>query len=218
MRRAQRHGFTLFEIVLVIGLLGVIVLLAWPDFTGAARSERLPETARRMQGMIAMCRAEAMNQSTRYRLEFRLDGTVRVLRQADPVLAPHLYIRPKVDWANSPLLKDVWVEALQRLPEGPPPIRIIDEKLVFPDMEIEPEPIETFDEPVWLDFAPDGTCRSLRWVLRDAAGRGLLLTLDGRLGRVKVDPWPAVSPDELVRPVVQPVEEEEIEFRAEDFR
>ncbi|MBK9118565.1 MAG: prepilin-type N-terminal cleavage/methylation domain-containing protein [Phycisphaerales bacterium] len=218
MRSAQRHGFTLFEILLVIGLLGVIILLAWPDFTGSARAERLMESARRMQGMVTMCRAEAMNAAVRYRLEFRPDGTVRVLRQADAILAPHLYLRPQVDWANSPLLQDVWVEAVQRLSEGPPPLRIIDDKLVFPDSEVAPVPVMELEEAVWLDFRPDGTSRSLRWVLRDAAGRGLLLTLDGRIGRVQIEPWSAVTPEEIVRPVPLAEEEEEIEFRPEDYR
>jgi len=53
-------------------------------------------------------------------------------------------------------------------------------------------------------------------VLRDAQGRALLLTLDGRVGRVLVDDWPAILPEDALRP--EPLEkEEEPEFKREDY-
>jgi hypothetical protein len=217
MRQPVHMGFTLLELLLVITLLGALFAIVWPDFESASRSRHLEESAERMRTLVAMCRADAMNETVRYRIKIRLDGGVRVLRQADPLKAPHLYIRPRVGWAQTAfLLDDVWVEALQVLPDGPPPIRIVNERLEFPEMEIEPVAIEEVGVPVEIDFEPDGTCKSLRWVLRDTHGFGLLLTLDGRLGGVTIEDWPFVPPEQLRRPDPQP-EEEEPEYHPEDF-
>jgi prepilin-type N-terminal cleavage/methylation domain-containing protein len=142
MRRQTGRAFTLLEVLLVIVLLGVLFAFAWPDFAAATEGERLKESAQRMRALIAMCRAEAMNETVCYRIKIRLDGGVRVHRQADALLAPQLYITPRAGWARQDmLLEDVWVEAVQDLPEGPPPIQIIDEKLEFPEMAIEPQRI-----------------------------------------------------------------------------
>ena len=40
----------------------------------------------------------------------------------------------------------------------------------------------------------------MRWVLRDAAGRGVLMTLDGRLGRVQVENVESVKAADNARP------------------
>jgi prepilin-type N-terminal cleavage/methylation domain-containing protein len=217
MRRTVRRGFTLLEVLMVTALLALLAALAWPDFHTAARGEQLRESGQRFRALVAMCRAEAMNETVRYRLKIRPDGSLHVLRQADPLLAPHLYITPRVDWARTAvLLEDVWIEGVQLLPEGPPPIRIIDERLQFPESEILPTPVQELEQALLIDLDPDGTFPSLRLVLRDAQGRALLLTLDGRVGRVLVDDWPAILPEDALRP--EPLEkEEEPEFKREDY-
>ncbi len=214
-----RPAFTLLEVLLVITILGVVAAFALPDFQFTSHARRLAESAERLQTLIVMCRAEAMNETVRHRIRIRPDGTLRVLRQADPLKAPHLYIRPRVDWAQTPvLLDDVWVEAIQLLPEGPPPLLIINEKLEFPDAVIEPVPLEEAGGPLDLDFEPDGTVsNSLRCVLRDTRGVGLLLTLDGRLGRVTIEDWKMLLPEDVRRPDPWP-EEVEPEYRPEDFK
>lgn len=218
MCRTTTSGFTLLELLLVIALIGVLAAFVVPDFGTVTQAERLGESAYRIESLVAMCRAEAMNESRVYRIIIELDGTMRVRQQVDPLLAPHLFNPLRTSWHRTQvLLEGVWVEAVQLLPLGPPPIQIIDEELAFPEMEIEPLPIQEFEYPILIDFDPDGSCPSLRWVLRDVRGRGLLMTLDGRLGRVTTEDWELVPPDQLERPEPIEVEEEEI-YDAEDFK
>jgi prepilin-type N-terminal cleavage/methylation domain-containing protein len=218
MRPHSKPAFTLLELLLVITLLSVLIALAWPDFSAASEGEQLQQSAQRMRALLAMCRAEAMNQTVRHQVLFRRDGRVCVKCQADALRAPHLYITPRSGWARVVVLSpEVWVEAVQVLPEGPPPIRIVDERLVFPETQIDPVPVVELERPIELNFEPDGTSNSLRWVLRDERGRALLATLDGRLGRVTIEPWTSVSQDELHRPERVP-DEEEVEYVPEDHR
>ena len=217
MRQRMPRGFTLLELLLVVVLLGVVVAFAWPDFGSTVESERLRESATRMGTLTAMCRAEAMNEARRYRVRMRNDGSIRVEQQFDPIKAPHLWTRVRAPWARTEVLFDtVWIAEVQELPDGPAPIRIIDEHLEFPDMEYDLIPIDELEyEPV-VEFEPDGSCNSLRWVLRDARGWGMLQTLDGRLGRVGTEAWDPIPADDVIRP--DPVEEEEEEaYDLEDF-
>ncbi|MBU0641321.1 MAG: prepilin-type N-terminal cleavage/methylation domain-containing protein [Planctomycetes bacterium] len=221
MRASQRPAFTLLELLLVIVLVGVLAAFAWPNLGTAARAEELEESARRIKALTAMCRAQAMNESRRYRITIRLDGTLKTTRQHDPLTAPHEYIRVRAGWARiKPILDEVWVEAVLPLPEGPPPILLEkdetvvvgDEILEFDDMDLEPLLLEDFDEPIEIDFELDGSCSSLRWILRDTFGRGLQMTLDGRLGRTDVAPVESLPRDQVQRPEREPVEDEDGEF------
>ena len=114
MHHATRNAFTLLELLLVIVLLAMLAALAWPEFGQARSSEELGESARRTKTLVSMCRARAMSESRRYRVTFRLDGSLKVTRQRDPILAPHQYFKFRGPWAKLPfMLEHVWVEAIQ---------------------------------------------------------------------------------------------------------
>jgi hypothetical protein len=206
----------LLEVLLVIVLLGVLAAVTWPEFRRAHRSEELDESVRRLKTLFHMCRARAMNDSRRYRVTFREDGSLRVTRQRDPILAPHEYYRFRDRWANLAFLQEhVWVEAVLPLPEGPPPLLVDDELIEFEEFDEEPIPVAELEGPVDLDFAPDGTSDSLRWILRDEDGRGVQITLDGRVGRIALEPAERLDPDQVERP--EPLEEDEDEQYEEDL-
>ncbi len=212
MQTVNRNAFTLLEVLMIVTLLAVVAAIAWPDFWQAQRSEELDESARRVKTAVQMCRARAMNESRRYRLTFREDGTIKITRQRDPILAPHEYFKFHDSWANmSLLLEHVWVESLLPLPEGPPPIELEDELLEFDQFDDEPIPIAELEYPYELNFEPDGISNSLRWILRDEDGRGLELTLDGRLGRVRAELIERLM-DEPERPDPLAEDDEDEEF------
>lgn len=194
-------GFTLFEVLLVIVLVAILAASAWPDFFESKRSSRLDESARRVKAAISMARAHAMNDARQYRLSFRADGSLRLSRQRDALAAPDEFLRVQESWtAQALLLPDVWVDELQPLPSGPPPIDVSDDTIEFELLNDDPQPITSLSEPHHLVFRPDGQSNSARWTLRDTYGRGLLLTLDGRLGRLTIEPVERVPRDEVRRP------------------
>ncbi|MFQ5804874.1 MAG: prepilin-type N-terminal cleavage/methylation domain-containing protein [Phycisphaerae bacterium] len=210
MPHSTRNAFTLLEVLIVVLLLGLLAALTWPEFGQARRSEELDESARRMKTLVQMCRARAMNESRRYRVTFRLDGTLKVTRQRDPLLAPHEYYKFREPWANLPfLLEHVWIESVLPLPEGPPPLLVEDELTEFEEFEEEPIAVTDLERGIELNFEPDGTSSSARWVLRDEEGRAVELTLDGRLGRVQVEPVERLQLDEVERPEASPDDEDE---------
>jgi hypothetical protein len=210
VQRVSRSAFTLLEVLMIVALLALVAAITWPDFGQARRSEELDESARRMKTLVQMCRAQAMNEARRYRLTFREDGTIKVTRQRDPILAPHEYFRFRDPWAKVAfLLEHVWVEALLPLPEGPPPMELKDELLEFDEFEGEPIPVSELEHACELNFEPDGISNSLRWILRDSDGRGLEMTLDGRLGRVRVERVEKLG-DQPEQP--EPLDDENKEF------
>jgi prepilin-type N-terminal cleavage/methylation domain-containing protein len=187
-RRPIRAGFTLFELLLAIVLVGLLAVFLWPDSYGVLRGAQLDESVDRVQALLSMSRAKAMNEARRYRIAFRPDGTIWVWRQRDPLLAPDEYELLREGWANrSVLLDDVWVAAFQPLPEGPPPIRVEDELLEFTEFQDDPPAMTQADQDHLLDIEPDGASASARWDVRDASGRGVRMTLDGRIGRIRVE-------------------------------
>lgn len=208
-RSPRRRAFTLLEVILVIGVLVILLGLTLPDFSGALTAEQLPESGARCKALLSMCRAQAMNESRRYRVWIRPDGSIKALRQLDPLEAPHDYIPISDDWGREQvLLDDVWVDAVQPLSDGPPPLLVDDDEIEFSEIEEEPLSIATFDEGVTVEIAPDGTSNSLKFVLRDLTGRGLELTLDGRLGRITLTPLEAISASTVQRPAALPSEAE----------
>ena len=189
LRRVQ-HGFTLLELLMVIGLLGVLLALTLPNIAGVQRGQNLDESVQRCRALVSMCRAQAANEARVLRLVFRRDGTLRVEQQRDPLDAPNEYDPVRAHWAQSPLLPDVWVESVMVLGDGPPPIQVYDEDRGFLvlDPNDAPTAVARLDGDLAVDVAPDGTSQSLRWVLRNTRGVGQQLTLDGRVGRLAVVP------------------------------
>jgi prepilin-type N-terminal cleavage/methylation domain-containing protein len=217
MRPRRQRAFSLLELLLVVALLGALAVFAWPDYAGAARAEQLAESGRRLASLTAMCRAEAMNESRRYRVLFMKDGSLRVKAQRDPLFAAADYETVRSGWSQTEvLLDDVWVESVQALPEGPPPIRIVDEKLEFPEAQRDLAPIAEFETPPALNFTPDGAANSMWIVLRQASGRALLLTFDGRFGRMATEEWSELREDEVRRPKRLDEQAREDERKAEE--
>lgn len=208
-RAGARVAFTLLEILIVIALLGVLAYIVLSNFDGSVSAEKLRESATRMEALVAMCRAQAMNEARTYRMQIRQDGTVRVLVQRDPITAPNEFTEVPAQWARLDFTMDtVWVDRVQQMPDGPAPVLIDDDVIEFTNLDTSPRPITEFEKPVQLDFAPDGSAPSLRWILRDVSGHGIQLTFDGRLGRIERADVETLLPDDVQQPAKLPPDEE----------
>ncbi len=200
-RARATRAFTLLEVLITIALVAALTAIVWSDFRGEERMRRLDESARRFKTLIAMCRAEAMNEAVGVRIAIRTDGALEVTRQAEPLLAPHAYVRIQTDWAREPvLLTDVWIESVTPLDNGLTPIRVDDELITLDDYEPEPIRVEDLASAMQVDFQPDGLSGSLECVLRTTDGKGMKLTLDGRVGRVAIETVEAIEAETVVRP------------------
>lgn len=214
--RWRAHGFTLVEILLVILLFGALAFVIVSSLDGTTNIEKLRESATRMEALVAMCRAQAMNEARTYRMQIRQDGTVQVRAQRDPLTAPNEFGEVAESWARLDFTLDtVWVDRVQMMPDGPAPVLIDDDIIEFTNLDTLPVPVIELDAPVQLDFAPDGSAPSLRWFLRDTAGHGVQLTFDGRLGRIQRENVETLRPEDLVRP--EKLAPEELPEKKEQF-
>jgi type II secretion system protein H len=208
----RRTAFTLLEVLLVIIIMSVMASVLLMDLDGILHRDDLPESTRRVQAALAMCRAEAMNNTRRYRLRFHKDGTIDITRQLDPLVAAHLVGQIKTDWAGNELLVgDVWVESVQKLPSGPPPLNVQDEELDLTKYDTElPTAVAEMSAPAEIWFEPDGTSGSARWTLRKKDGTGTRMLLDGRFGRVTMEDVPRIVDQTVERPQALPAEEKNL--------
>ncbi|TWT40319.1 hypothetical protein RAS1_40270 [Phycisphaerae bacterium RAS1] len=198
----SRRAFTLMELLLVVALLGLLSILVFPNLGSIGHAEDLVESGRRVKTTIAMCRAQAMADGRRYRMTIRQDGRIRVERQVDPITKPQEYEAIPSDWARlAILLDDIWVDQLLPLPDGPPPILVEDDEIEFTEFDdLELTSVTELEAEFALEFEPDGSSTSARWIIRDKRGAGIQMTLDGRLGRVDVVDAQAISGDRLSPP------------------
>lgn len=206
MLRHRQRGLTLIEVLLVIVIIGVLVLATAPEWSNARGHRHLQEAAERFRSLVSMCRAQALNESRQYRLEFRLDGSIKARMQFDPLDHPEAFVRIDADWGRTPILfENTWVADILELPDGPPPLILEEDQIEYEtydeeEYDLELIPIEEYEEPVYVVFNPNGTCDSLRFVIRDEKGRGMDFTLDGRTGRVQWYQTESVDADTLIRP------------------
>ncbi len=206
--RFAAAGVTLFEILLVLVILAVLAVLFLGNLDVLARSRDLTESVTRIKAVLAMCRAQAMATSQQFRIRIHADGSMTLVQQGDPVRAPHMFTLVNDDWARMRfLVEDVWVDSILPLPSGPPPIRVENDELdldAFDDHQS--IPVTELEQPFELLFEPDGSSTSVRLFLRDSSGRGVQLTLDGRVGRVELEEL-EIELEDLERPEPLPDED-----------
>jgi len=174
-------GFTLLEVVLVIGILAVLAAMVMPNLIGEIEGKRLPTSAQQMRSLITMTRANAMFDGKRYRIRFpqedELDdeGDDRqplIEREDDPVAEPGVYYPVKAPWVyGETFLRDVWCvqvrlgkPTLERIREGYESNDVL-ERLddVFEDQDPDYPPliIEPDGTSEWATFAITNVSREL---------------------------------------------------------
>ncbi len=116
--RIRRRGFTLLEIVLVIGLLVALSAMVVPNIVKQIEDRRLPDSADQLRSLILTTRAEAMFDGKRYRIRFPAEDELDdegddrqplIEREDDPLLEPGVYNPVNAHWVyGETFLRDVW--------------------------------------------------------------------------------------------------------------
>ncbi len=201
----RKKGFTLFELILVIAIIALIVGFIFPDLYKALQARRLEESCDRIRSLLVMCRARAMHDGIKYRVQFpgtpdpldkNADKEVdvpfetlqpQVLKQDRPIDYPDSFAEIDEDWAQEPFMQD-GVRCVAVLPGIPD----FDEEHNDSPF-VSPTITEGRTEFVPLTFNPDGSCDWVTFVLTDLpfdtmpeAGdllRVFNLIIDGRTGQ-----------------------------------
>ena len=67
---AARGGFTLLELMLVLGMLALLAIFVVPNLRSPIERSYLPESGERLRALITLTRANAMLDGLRYRIRF----------------------------------------------------------------------------------------------------------------------------------------------------
>jgi len=114
-RVGVRAGFTLLELLLVVGLLALLALSAWPLLENRISSAELPESATKLQSLLFMARSQAISDHKRYRVRFD-EGLQQPLVEVEPdaINAAGEWFETTEAWAEeNTLLGDVRVHAVK---------------------------------------------------------------------------------------------------------
>jgi prepilin-type N-terminal cleavage/methylation domain-containing protein len=175
-----RSGFTLLEILLVVGILVVLSGLVLPTMFQEIESARLPESARQMRSLLQLTRAHAMYDGKRYRIRFLEPGEEEDLEQSDRDLG-----QPLIEREDDPIeepavfnpVREHWTEGATLL-EG---VRCVEVRLGKPtlqrildqDTERQEELVQELGDvtdelrpPLYIE--PDGTSEWATFVVTNA--------------------------------------------------
>jgi prepilin-type N-terminal cleavage/methylation domain-containing protein len=115
----SRPGFTLLEIILVVGLLALLAAMAWPLMETHMRASALPDSAERLRAALVMARCDAMMLNRKVRVRFApLEQHPYFEFEIDPLNQPEVYEPLIQDWADERLMLDQ-VQVFQVLPGKP---------------------------------------------------------------------------------------------------
>lgn len=198
------NGFTLLEVVLVIGLIAVLSALILPDLVTNLERRRLPESAEQMRALITLTRSQAMFDGLRYRIRFPTeeeldeeedDRQPLIEREDDPLQEPEVYNPVAEPWVyGETLLRDVWCAqvrlekpTLERLREGMKEedvserlaARFEDEDPNYPSLVIEPDGTSE-----WATFVLTNVSRELTIEEIEEDDPVIEVILDGETGLI----------------------------------
>ncbi|MEK6674821.1 MAG: prepilin-type N-terminal cleavage/methylation domain-containing protein [Planctomycetota bacterium] len=183
--QALQPGFTLLEVVLVIGLLAVISAIAIPNFLREIRKEELPGSGEQLRSLLVLVRANAALDGKRYRVRFpdedEKDSTgddrqPLIEREDDPIEEPEVYHPVTYPWAvGATLLGKTWCAEIRL---GRPTVESLKsrrsevrEAIAGAKEDLDPE-----RPPLMIEM--DGSCDWVTFVLTEAPRRTKLEQLE----------------------------------------
>lgn len=175
----RRKGFTLLELVITVAVIALIMGFVFPDLYKLMQARRLEESCDQLRSLLVMCRARAMHEGIKYRVQFpgtpdpldkNADKEVdvpfetlqpQVFRQDRPIEFPDSYVEVDEDWTRESFMQK-GVRCVAVLPGRPNfDEQVSDSPFVGPTIH------EGRTEFVPLTFNTDGTCDWVTFVITD---------------------------------------------------
>jgi len=199
-KRADRAGFTLLELLLVLGIIVLMTGLAWPALRASMAKNRLRDSAQQLRVELARARLSAMEHGTPLEFRYRAgEGRFRIaLRMVATEASAAPSFEPAAAGAASRSLSTsngldndgevteselpegvVFAEPEQWRPEAKP---FADEDL---DVDAEDESLRSEGWSTAIIFLPDGTTTNATLALRDGRGAQVVVQLRGMTGLAK---------------------------------
>lgn len=174
-RARSQRGFTLLEVMLVVGILAMVAMLAMPNVIGEIEGRRLRLSVEQMRSTLELVRANAQYDGLRYRIRFPMDKELDPIggdrqpiieREQEPLEQPDEWTRVTAPWAvGETLLKGVW--CIQVRPGRPTIEKLRNPELSVADkLEAEFEGFEEDYPPLYVE--PDGNSNWATFVITAA--------------------------------------------------
>lgn len=185
--RRAKSGFTLLELLLVLGLIVAMVGIAWPALRGPLGGARLREAAKQVRVEMSRTRLSAMESDAVYELQYGVEaGRFRVRRLLDlnPAEDEESAVADYTSDDNRTGESEMevgWSEF--ELPAGV----VFADPLVPADEHTSPvaTPEDASVATAWsspIVFFPDGTTSTTEMILRNERGDEVVITLRGLTG------------------------------------
>ncbi len=167
-------GFTLFEIVLAIGLVLVLMGVVLVSYASWSRTTKMEEGVFQFQAALRMARSESANTGKKFRMEFdQTSGAFKVTCEASPLAEPGVF----QDYSGSPWATNLPTDCLKASA-----CRLTGSSAYAPQAsEFILKSTQATTLPS-ITFYPDGSCDSAVIELQgtdQAEGRTAVVTLDG---------------------------------------
>lgn len=105
--RPARSAFTLLEILIVLSLLVVLSIFAWPLMQTQITAAKLPESAARIRETLYMTRSAAMLEHRRHRVRFAPGAQQPAVEiEIDPIYQPGIWVPVAYPWTKEPMMLD----------------------------------------------------------------------------------------------------------------
>jgi len=178
--KIMASAFSLLEIILVLGIFAILSAMIMPTFIRELQGAKMPESCRRLRGLLQLTRGNAMLEGRRYRIRFpsedELDGdgtqyqpVIEVERK--PLEEPEIFTPVLASWARDPIFDEGVRCARVRL--GRPTIEMMMGEVLDEEKETEDDMAERIGDVFAeghapLVFEPDGTSEWATFVITNA--------------------------------------------------
>jgi prepilin-type N-terminal cleavage/methylation domain-containing protein len=175
--RVRRHGYTLFELLLVVAVMAVLGILAWSGVEGMYQRHQLRQAAEVVRIDVAQCRLGTIEHGRSYEFRFQPGGRIYQISPFDQVAATDPTFIPRA----GELPESMHFESAAPGPD------ILPIRADVPSTSSPPANGTTTDWSEAVLFLPDGTATPAVFDVVDAEGQFVRLSVRALTGSVSSD-------------------------------